>query len=110
MAWLFEERCGSDPGGAKIFLQAASHPHLLSKILTQLANVGVDPTFAHVRSAAHGRSHVGVRHEARSPVSMDRIADALLAIAGIRRVLIRLADGSGGLYCSRRRPDFARAA
>jgi hypothetical protein len=110
LTWLFEERCGSDQGGAEILLQAATHPHLLSEVLTQLAAVGVDPTFAHVRSAAHGRSHVGVRHDAQSPVSMDRIADALLAVAGIRRVLIRMADGSGGFYCSRGRPDFARAA
>ncbi|HVL70725.1 MAG TPA: homoserine O-succinyltransferase [Beijerinckiaceae bacterium] len=100
---------GAD-AGRSLTLYAESRPDLLASVLRRLDELGVVPDA--LRIAGRIGQIVVVEIAANlGPGTGERVAQALLAVAGARKVLFRLPDGSGGLFrpvrpAGRPRPDI----
>jgi hypothetical protein len=96
--WLFETPAGKNPStrAATFMLQARPGRHLLADALAQVA-------FADFRST-QARMHpndmfsvVRIELEECDFAMAENVATSLLRVAGARRVIFRLPDGSGGV-------------
>jgi len=101
LAWLFGTGNRRPCRRPTLVLQSANRPHLLSEVLNRLAPLGLTPLSARIRPSERQLTNVVVESLDLAPELMESVAASLLVLSGAQRVMMRLPDGSGGIFRSR---------